>query len=324
MKKFFKLFLLMAMITALVASCQKDDTNAPEDNKTTETTESKTEEKKEDKKEDKKEEKKDEKKDETSSLGTINVISREDGSGTRGAFTELVGLIDENKNDMTWQEAVIQNGTDAVVATVSGGDTAIGYISLGSVNDTIKPLKVDGVEASVEDINNGSYKISRPFNSMWKEGEISEAAQALVDFIMSSDAQPIVEKSGFISILDSAKAYEAKEGLSGKVTVGGSTSVTPLMEKIVEKFNEVQKDIEVSINPTGSTAGVTGAIDGTLDIGMASRELKAEEAEKIHGEAMAKDGIAVIVNKNNSIDDISMESIKNIFLGELRDWKDVK
>lgn len=255
--------------------------------------------------------------------GTINVVSREEGSGTRGAFVELTG-VEEDKTDNTYSEATIQNSTDAVMSTVATDPAAIGYISLGSLNDTVKALKVEDVEASVEDIKNGTYKIARPFNICYKDGELSEVAQDFVDFIMSKEGQDIVAGEKYITVDDAAPAYEQKEGLSAQLTVGGSTSVTPVMEKLAEAYRALNPEVEINIESTGSTAGVTGAVDGMLDIGMVSRDLKDEEKAQLKDQVIAMDGIAVIVNTENTVETISMDQIKAVFTGETTNWEDVK
>ena len=254
--------------------------------------------------------------------GPISVVTREDGSGTRGAFVEIVGVEDADGNDATVGTAIVGNGTDQVMTSVMGTPDAIGYISLGSLNDTVKALKIDGVDATDELIKEGSYPIARPFNVATK-GEVSELAQDFLNFIMSKQGQEIVAE-GYIYVDDAAADYAAAEGLSGNIQVGGSTSVSPLMEKLAEEYMTLNPDVTIDIQSTGSTAGMTGAIDGVLDIGMASRELTDEEAAELEGLVIARDGIAVIVNNDNPLDDISMENVKQIFLGELINWEDVK
>lgn len=328
MKKLFGIIALTLAMTLIFVGCNNDTTKTeePKQEEKVEVKEDKkeeTENKDTTEKEEKVEEKEEPKEEATAESKEIIVVSREAGSGTRGAFVELTG-VEEDKQDNTYEEAVIQNGTDAVMSTVATDDNAIGYISLGSLNDTVKALKVDGVEASVEDIKNGSYKIARPFNICYKDGELNEAAQDFVDFIFSEEGQKIVEEKGYISAVDNAKPFEVKEGLSAQLTIGGSTSVTPVMEVLAEKYSELNPDVEINIESTGSTAGVTGAIDGTVDIGMASRELKEEELAQLKGEAIALDGIAVIVSVNNPAENISTESIKDVFTGKVLDWKDVK
>lgn len=323
MKKLFGIIALTLCMSLIFVGCNTTENKTEEPAKQEEKKEEKKEEKVEEKKEEKAEEKKEEKKDDKGESKEIIVVSREAGSGTRGAFVELTG-VEEDKQDNTYAEAVIQNGTDAVMSTVANDANAIGYISLGSLNETVKALKVDRVEASVADIKNGTYKISRPFNICYIDGQLDDVAQNFVDFIFSEEGQKIVEEKGYIAAVDNAKPFEVKEGLKAQLTIGGSTSVTPVMEVLAEKYSEINPDVEINIESTGSTAGVTGAIDGTVDIGMASRELKEEELAKLKGQAIALDGIAVIVSVDNPVENISTESIKDVFTGKVLDWKDVK
>ena len=248
----------------------------------------------------------------------ITVVSREDGSGTRGAFIELVGLeeeVDGEKEDMTTQEAVVQNSTNGVMQTVAGDKSAIGYISLGSLNDTVKALKVEGVEATEENIASGKYKISRPFNLAYKEKELSELAKDFLKFVISEDAQNITLEEGYVPLKETEK-YQAN-GTKGNLTVAGSTSVTPLMEKMVEKYKELNPDANIEIQSIGSSAGIEAVIDGAADIAMASRELKDEEKDKLAVEVIATDGIAVIVNKDSLLEDLTIDQLKEIFKGEI-------
>ena len=248
----------------------------------------------------------------------FTVVSREDGSGTRGAFIELVGLeeeVDGEKEDMTSQAAVVQNSTNAVMQTVAGDEAAIGYISLGSLNDTVKAVKVDGVEATEENIANGAYKISRPFNLAFKEAELSDLAKDFLKFVISEDAQALTLEEGYVPLKDTEK-YQAS-GAKGSLTVAGSTSVTPLMEKMVEKYKELNPDANIEIQSTGSSAGIEAVIDGAADIAMASRELKDEEKDKLAVEIIATDGIAVIVNKDSKLEDLTIDQLKQIFKGEI-------
>lgn len=248
----------------------------------------------------------------------FTVVSREDGSGTRGAFIELVGLeeeVDGEKEDMTTQAAVVQNSTNGVMQTVAGDEAAIGYISLGSLNDTVKAVKVEGVEATEENIASGQYKISRPFNLAFKEAELSDLAKDFLKFVISEDAQALTLEEGYVPLKDTEK-YEAS-GAKGSLTVAGSTSVTPLMEKMVEKYKELNPDANIEIQSTGSSAGIEAVIDGAADIAMASRELKDEEKDKLAVEVIATDGIAVIVNKDSKLEDLTIDQLKQIFKGEI-------
>lgn len=262
---------------------------------------------------------------EVSAEGPINLISREEGSGTRGAFIELFGIEEKDasgeKVDMTYEEAQITNNTSVMMTTVAGDTSAIGYISLGSLNDTVKALKIDGAEASAEHVKDGSYKISRKFNIITNE-DMSLEAKEFIDFILSSDGQAIVEAEGYIP-LEGAKPYEGSNP-KGKVVVAGSSSVTPVMEKLAEAYKKVNGNAEIEVQQSDSTTGITSARDGLCDIGMASRELKdSETSYGLTSTVIATDGIAVIVNKDNSIDELSSEQVKGIYTGEITEWSEV-
>ena len=255
----------------------------------------------------------------------ITVVSREEGSGTRGAFIELFGVESKNdageKVDNTTVEASVTNNTSVMMSTVAGNTYAIGYISLGSLNDTVKALKIDGAEASVENIKSGEYKISRPFNIATKE-DVSEAAQDFIHYIMSPDGQAVVEENGYIPMDDTTEYTD--NGATGKVVVAGSSSVTPVMEKLKEAYEAVNEDVEIEIQQSDSTTGMTFTIDGNCDIGMASRELKEEELEAgLTPTVIAQDGIAVIVNNDNPAKDLTSDQVKSIFVGETTSWGDV-
>lgn len=258
--------------------------------------------------------------------GEITVISREDGSGTRGAFVELFGIeeeVDGEKVDMTTDYAQVTNSTSVMMTGVAQNPKAIGYISLGSLDDSVKALKVDGAEASTENVKNDTYKISRPFNVATKEG-VSEVAQDFMDYILSEEGQKIVEESGYISAAENAEAYAGNKP-KGKVVVGGSSSVTPVMEKLKEGYEVVNPDAEIEIQQSDSTTGMESALSGTYDIGMASRALKDSETEKgLTGVQIALDGIAVIVNKENSLADITSDQVKDIYTGEITDWSELQ
>ncbi len=256
----------------------------------------------------------------------ITVISREEGSGTRGAFIELFGVeqkdADGNKVDHTTEEAIINNGTSVVITTVAGNPYAIGYISLGSLNDTVKALKIDGAEATVENIMNESYKISRPFNIATKEG-LSEVAQDFISFIMSADGQAVIEENGYIKVSEEP-AYAGSKP-TGKIVVAGSSSVTPVMEKLKEAYLAVNPNASIEIQLSDSTTGMTSAIEGICDIGMASRALKDSELEAgLMPTVIAKDGIAMIVNLENPIEELTSEQVKAIFVGDLLEWSEVE
>lgn len=251
---------------------------------------------------------------------TITVVSREDGSGTRGAFTELMG-IEKDGTDRTYAKAEISNSTSVVISTVAGNKNAIGYISLGSLNDSVKAVKIDGVDATVDNVKNGSYKISRPFIITTKDG-ISDLAADFIKFILSDDGQTIVSEK-YITVGGSG-AYTAS-GLSGKVTLAGSTSVSPLMDELAAAYKELNPDVVIEIQQSGSGAGIQSALEGVCDIGMSSRELKDSEKEAgLTPTVMALDGIAVIVNKDNRIGTLSSEQIQSIYIGETTSWADVK
>lgn len=255
----------------------------------------------------------------TGMSGAIHVVSREDGSGTRGAFVELTGVEDDN-GDNTTVEAEIANRTDAVLTTVAGNEAAIGYVSLGSLNDTVKAVTVDGVEATVDNVKSGDYTLSRPFNIATK-GEPTGVAADFIGFIMSADGQAIVGED-YITVNDNAEAFTS-DGSSGHITVGGSSSVSPVMEQLIEAYKAVNPNAQIDLQTSDSTSGMTGAMDGTFAIGMASRELKDEEAAELTGTAIALDGIAVIVNTANTVDNLTMDQIRSIYVGETTDWADV-
>lgn len=251
----------------------------------------------------------------------ISVVTREDGSGTRGAFVELFGIEDADGNDAITQSAEISNSTSVVMTTVAGNPDAIGYISLGSLNDTVKALEIDGVAATVENINNGTYKVYRPFNIATKEG-LSETAQDFVNFIMSEQGQAIVAEEGYISV-ESNGSY-TPSGKTGTVTVSGSSSVTPVMQVLKEEYEALNPDVTIELQQSDSTTGVNDAIAGTSDIGMASRALKDSELEQgVVGTVIANDGIAVIVNNESTVTGLTSEQVKGIYMGELTNWSEV-
>lgn len=257
----------------------------------------------------------------------ISVVSREDGSGTRGAFVELTGVeekdSDGNKVDMTTDEAIITNSTEIMMTTVAGDDYAIGYASLGSVNDTIKTLDIDGIEATAENVSNGTYSLARPFNIVTSKKELNKVAEDFINFILSEDGQKIVTDNNYIEVENKGVFESAKP--SGNIVVAGSSSVTPVMEKLAEAYMKLNADAQIEIQESDSTTGVTNTISGTCDIGMASRDLKESESkENIEATAIAMDGIAVIVNNNNTFEDITTEQIAAIFKGEAGTWEEVK
>lgn len=256
---------------------------------------------------------------------SIGVISREDGSGTRSAFIELFGIeqkdADGNKVDLTTDTAAITDSTSVMMTTVSGDLYAIGYLSLGVLNDTVKAIQIDGVDATTENIKNGNYKIARPFNIATKE-ELSEAAQDFINFIMSADGQTVIEDNGYISVSD-AEAYSGSVD-SGKIVVSGSSSVTPVMEKLKEAYLLKNPNVTVEIQQSDSSTGMANAIDGTCDIGMASRELKDSELDEgLTSTTIAMDGIAVIVNNDSPVTGLTGEQVRNIFTGDATVWSDI-
>lgn len=258
---------------------------------------------------------------------SVVLISREEGSGTRGAFVELFGIEMKNaegkKVDFTSEEADITNSTEVMLTSVAGNKYAIGYVSLGSLNKTVKALKIEGVSPSVSSIKNGTYKISRPFNIVTKQTGLSENASDFIRFILSSDGQAIVEANGYISATQNP-AYIAT-GKKGKITVAGSSSVTPVMEKLAEAYEKLNPEIKIELQMSDSTTGVNSALNGVCEIGMASRELK--DSEKAKGALQIKiaiDGIAVIINKENPTESASIQSVKDLYIGTISKWGDVK
>lgn len=258
--------------------------------------------------------------DEGTASGAITVVSREDGSGTRGAFTELMG-IEEDGTDNTTSSAQITNSTSVMMTTVEGNPYAIGYISLGSLNDTVKAVTVDGIEATVENVESGEYTVSRPFLVCTTE-DISELGQDFMNFIMSDEGQAIVEEEGYIP-RETTGAFTSN-GASGDLTVGGSSSVTPVMEKLAEAYEEINTGANVSVQQSDSTSGAENTISGVYEIGMCSRDLTEEEQSKgLTPTTIALDGIAVIVNKENAVDNLTTDQIKQIYTGEITDWADI-
>ena len=261
--------------------------------------------------------------DDVSPSGEVSVYSREDGSGTRSAFIELMGVEEKDasgeKVDMTTPAAAITNSTSVMMTSVAGDPNGIGYISLGSLNDTVKAVEVDGVEATAENVKSGTYKVARPFNIVTKDG-LSDVAQDFIDFILSADGQAIVEEEGYIAVEDGAAAYVGS-GVSGKIVVAGSSSVTPVMEKLAEAYQAINSGVTIEVQQSDSTTGVNMATEGTCDIGMASRELKDSESA-VTGTVIAQDGIAVIVNKDSSIKGLTSDQITSIYTGEITTWEE--
>lgn len=307
MKKLITVLSMVSMMAVAAAGCGNGSDEAAAD-----TTESKTESKTEDTTED------------TIADADITIVSREDGSGTRGAFIELFGIqeeVDGEKVDMTTEEAQITNSTSVMMTTVAGDEYAIGYISLGSLDESVKALKIDGAEATAENVKSGEYKVSRPFNIATKKDLDNEVAKDFINFIMSTEGQTVVEDNGYIAV-EGAEAFEGTQP-SGKAVVGGSSSVAPVMEKLAEAYKAVNPNAEIELQTTDSTTGMTSAIDGSYDIGMASRELKEEESAELDAKVIATDGIAVIVNNNNALDELSSEQVKAIYTGKALTWDEV-
>ncbi|MGO5229978.1 substrate-binding domain-containing protein [Thermoguttaceae bacterium LCP21S3_D4] len=256
---------------------------------------------------------------------TINVQSREDGSGTRGAFIELFGIeekdADGNKIDNTTEEANITNSTEVMLTSVAGDEYAIGYVSLGSLNDTVKALKIDGAEATADNIKAATYKIARPFNIATK-GDATGLAADFINYIMSDEGQKVIEDNGYIS--QGSNGAFTSDGSTGKIVVAGSSSVTPVMEKLIEAYKAINADAEIELQESDSTTGMTAAMEGTCDIGMASRELKDSETEGgLTSQVIAMDGIAVVVNNSNPMDELSSDNVKDIFTGAVTTWDEI-
>ena len=257
----------------------------------------------------------------------INVISREDGSGTRGAFIELFGIEQKNKDgekiDYTTDECDITNSTSVMMTSVSGNDCAVGYISLGSLNDTVKALAIDGAEASIENIKAGTYNVARPFN-IATLAETSEAAQDFIAYIMSAEGQAVIEENGYIAVVENATVFEGGK-VSGKIVIAGSSSVTPVMEKLAEAYMAVNPNVEIELQQSDSSSGMTSTLDGVCDIGMASRALKDSEIEAgLTPMTIAMDGIAVIVSNDNPVEGLTSEQVRDIYTGEITDWSEVE
>ena len=299
LKKFIAVLSAATMVAGLAVGCGSSDSSSSSDDKSSKSSD-------------------------WDSSNDITIVSREDGSGTRGAFIELFGIEekkDGEKVDMTTDDAQITNSTSVMLTTVAGDDYAIGYVSLGSLNDTVKALKIDGEEATEQNIKDGKYKICRPFNIATKKGADNAVAKDFISYIMSQEGQKVISDNGYIGD-DSAKPYDGSKP-SGKAVVGGSSSVSPVMEKLIEAYKKVNSGAELELQTTDSTTGMTSAIDGSYDIGMASRELQDDEKEKLDSQAIATDGIAVIVNKNNTTDELSSDQVKTIYTGDATRWDEV-
>lgn len=305
MKKFISLLAVTTMVAGMAVGCGNSSSDSSSDaTSTADSTEASAD---------------------WDSSSDITIVSREDGSGTRGAFIELFGIEEKDasgeKVDNTTADAQITNSTSVMLTTVAGDDYAIGYVSLGSLNDTVKALKIDGEEATEQNIKDGKYKICRPFNIATKKGADNEVAKDFIAYIMSKEGQQVISDNGYIGD-DSAEAYAGSKP-SGKAVVGGSSSVSPVMEKLIEAYKKVNTGAEIELQTTDSTTGMTSAIDGSYDIGMASRELQDEEKDKLDSQVIATDGIAVIVNKNNTTDELSSDQVKTIYTGDATTWDEV-
>ena len=255
--------------------------------------------------------------------GTISVVSREDGSGTRGAFVELTGVQTEengNKVDKTTPDAIIANQTEVMMQNVSSDANAIGYSSMGSLNDSVKAVSIDGVDANTDNVLSGDYSLSRPFNIVLK-GDAEGVAADFIKFILSKDGQQVVQDAGYIQIDSNAEAFES-DGSKGEITVAGSSSVSPVMEKLKEAYEAVNADAKITIETSDSTTGINSTAEGVCDIGMASRELSDEESADLDSMQIALDGIAVIVNPENAVENLTTEQVRQIFTGEITDWAD--
>ena len=300
MKKFMAVLAVAGMMTGMLAGCGSSSDDTSSDSGSTDTAS------------------------EWDASNDITIVSREDGSGTRGAFTELFGVVEEVDGedvDMTTADAQITNNTSVMMTTVAENEYAIGYISLGSLDDSVKALSIDGAEATAENIENGSYKVSRPFNVAVKPDSTNEVAADFMSFIMSTEGQQVVSDEGYIPVAD-VEAY-AGTAPAGDCVVGGSSSVSPLMEKLVEAYKEVNPNANIELQTSDSTTGMTSIIEGCYDIGMASRELKEDEAAELTPTVIATDGIAVIVNNNNPTDEMTSDQVKQIYTGEVFSWDEI-
>ena len=300
MKKFMAVLAVAGMMTGMLAGCGSSSDDTSSDSGSTDTASK------------------------WDASNDITIVSREDGSGTRGAFTELFGVVEEVDGedvDMTTADAQITNNTSVMMTTVAENEYAIGYISLGSLDDSVKALSIDGAEATAENIENGSYKVSRPFNVAVKPDSTNEVAADFMSFIMSTEGQQVVSDEGYIPVAD-VEAY-AGTAPAGDCVVGGSSSVSPLMEKLVEAYKEVNPNANIELQTSDSTTGMTSTIEGSYDIGMASRELKEDEAAELTPTVIATDGIAVIVNNNNPTDEMTSDQVKQIYTGEVFSWDEI-
>ena len=305
LKKVIAVAGVCAMVTGMIAGCGNNSSDTSSDSSSDSKTEASSD---------------------WDASNDISVVSREDGSGTRGAFIELFGIEEKNgdeKVDNTTDEAQITNSTSVMLTTVAGDDYAIGYVSLGALDDSVKAVKIDGAEATADNVKSGDYKVSRPFNIATKEGSESELAKDFISFILSKEGQAVVAENGYISD-DNAEPFSGSNP-SGKIVVGGSSSVSPLMEKLIEAYKKVNPNADIELQTSDSTTGMTSAAEGVCDIGMASRELKDSELSAgLTPTVIAIDGIAVVVNKNNDVDGLTSDQVKSIYTGSITKWSEVK
>lgn len=304
-KKIISILLTTALTVSMFAGCGKTDNQPAAENSQTGT---------------------EEKADSFDATELISVYSRENGSGTRGAFVELFGIEQKNeageKVDYTTMEAIVTNSTDVMMTSIAGDTYGIGYISLGSLNHTVKAVSIDGAQATVDNIKAGDYAVARPFNIATK-GEVSDVTQDFINYIMSAEGQAIVEGKGYIAVAGTENF--TSNGATGKIVIGGSSSVSPVMEKLAEAYLALNTEAEIELSTSDSSSGMSQTAEGVLDIGMASREIKESELEAgLEGITIAMDGIAVIVNQENPIDNLSKEAVKAIFTGEAYQWNEIK
>ena len=253
----------------------------------------------------------------------IDAISREAGSGTRGAFTEMLGIEDSQGRDATTPRAEVTNSTAVMIMSTLGNENAIGYVSLGSLSTNVKALKVNGIHPSIENINAGKYKLVRPFNICYKPGSLSAVSKDFIKFILSRPGQKIIRDAGYLQV-GNPVGYKTTKGMKGTISVSGSTSVGPVMERLASQYQLLNPKVTVEIEQNGSSAGIQAAEEGVVDFGMASRELDPDEQKQLSNQTIAKDGIVVIVNKKNHIDNLTAEQIRDIFLGKIRNWSELK
>lgn len=253
----------------------------------------------------------------------INAITREPGSGTRGAFLELFELEDKKPNgyykDLLTKEASVENNTSTIITSVQDDKYAIGYISLGSLSDSVKPVKIDGIAPTAENIQNGTYKVKRSFNIITKKGNHEDVLVDFIDFVFSKQGQKIVS-THYVPVDSNASAYAGNKP-AGTIIIGGSSSVAPIMEKIVEEYRTINPNAKVELQVNDSTTGISKTLEGAYDIGISSRSLKQTEGHKLSEQEFALDGIVIIVNKKNSFDNLSKQDVKNIYLGKTNKWE---